>query len=174
MADRSSKLPAPTEKSSPGVPQEWRPLERLWREIDRLFEDFGGGFFRGSLFDADQFGDGKSGFDATPPIDVRETDKAYQITAQLPGMDEKSVEVKLTDGVLSIRGVKQDEKREENKEHYMQQRSFGSFRRSFAIPDNVDANKIEATFKDGVLSVTLPKTDPQMAPKRLPGGSFNV
>jgi HSP20 family protein len=109
-----------------------------------------------------------------PAVDVTETDKAYQITAQSPGMDEKSVEVKLTDGVLNIRGVKQDEKREENKEYYMLQRSFGLFQRSFAIPDDVDANKIEATFKDGVLSVTLPKTDPQMAPKRLPGGSFNV
>jgi HSP20 family protein len=56
----------------------------------------------------------------------------------------------------------------------MRQRSFGSFQRSFAIPDDVDAHKIEATFKGGVLSVTLPKTDPQMAPKRIPGGSFNV
>jgi HSP20 family protein len=156
------------------VAQEWRPLERLWREIDRLSEDFGGGFFRGSLFDADQFGDGKSALPTMPAVDVTETDTAYQITAQSPGMHEKSVEVKLADGVLSIRGVKQDEKREENKEHYMQQRSFGSFQRSFAIPDNVDAGKIEATFKDGALSVTLPKTDPQMAPKRLPGGSFNV
>jgi HSP20 family protein len=172
MADRSSKLPVPSEKSSSELPQEWRPLERLWREIDRLFEDFGGGFLRGSLFDADPFGDGKSVFSATPAIDVIETDKAYQITAQLPGMDEKSVEVKLADGVLSIRGEKRDEKGEENKDYYMQQRS--SFQRSFAIPDDVDVNKIEATFKNGVLSVTLPKTDPRMAPKRIPGRSFNV
>jgi HSP20 family protein len=174
MADRSSKLPVPTEKSSPGAPQEWQPLERLWREIDRLFEDFGGGFFRGSLFDADQFGDGKSALPTMPAVDVTETDKAYQITAQLPGMDEKSVEVKLTDGVLSISGEKQDEKREKNKDYYMQQRSFGSFQRSFTIPDDVDANKIEATFKGGILSVRLSKTDPQMAPKRIPGGSFNI
>src|ERR1700691_1284460 len=96
-----------TAGTDPGVRQEWRPLERLWREIDRLFEDFGGGFFRGSLFDADQFGDGKSALPTMPAVDVTETDTAYQITTQLPGMDEKSVEVKLADGVLSIRGVKQ-------------------------------------------------------------------
>ncbi len=172
MADRSSKLPVPSEKSSPGMPEGSRPLERLWREIDRFFEDFGGGFFRGSLLDADAFGDGKSGFDAMPGIDVTEADKDYQITVQLPGMDEKSVEVKLADGVLSIIGEKRDEKRDENKNYYVQQRS--SFQRSFAIPDDVDVNKVEATFKNGVLSVTLPKTDPQMAPKRIPGKSFNV
>jgi HSP20 family protein len=174
MADRSSKLPVPSEKSSPGRPQERHPLEGLVREIDRLFEDFSGDFFRGSLFDAAPFGGGQSVFPTVPTVDVKETDEAYEITAELPGMDEKTVEVKVADGILSIGGKKQDERREENKDYYMQQRSFGSFQRSFAIPDDVDAGKIEATLKDGVLSVTLPKTDPQMAPRRLPGSSFNV
>ena len=174
MADRSSKLPVPTEKSSPGLPQERHPLEGLVREIDRLFEDFGGDFFRGSLFDAAPFGGGQSVFSAMPAVDVKETDEAYEITAELPGMDEKSVEVKVADGILSIGGKKEDERREENKDYYVQARSFGSFQRSFAIPDDVDAGKIEATLKDGILSVTLPKTDPQMVPKRIPGGSFNV
>jgi HSP20 family protein len=110
-----------------------------------------------------------------PAVDITETDKAYEITAKLPGMDEKSVEVRLTDGVLSIRGEKRDEKREENKDHYMHERTFGSFERSFPVPEGVDANKIEATFKNGVLSVTLPKSaDVQMLPQKIPGKSFNV
>jgi len=175
MAKSSSKLPVPSEKSSPGLPQEWHPLERLRHEIDRLFEDFGGGFFRSSLFDAAPFGGGQSLFPAMPAVDVTETDKAYEITAELPGMDEKSVEVKLADGVLSITGEKRDEKREENEDHYMHQRSFGSFQRSFSVPDGVDTDKIEATFKNGVLSVTLPKTkDAQMSPRKIAGKEFNV
>ena len=174
MADRSNKLPVPTEKSSPGMPQEWRPLERLRHEIDRFFEGFGGGFFRGSLFDAAPFGGGQSLFPAMPAVDVTETDKAYEIAAELPGMDEKSVEVKIADGVLSITGEKRDERREENKDYYVQAHSFGSFQRAFPVPDDVDTDKIEATFKNGVLSVTLPKsTGSQKATKKL-GRSFNV
>jgi HSP20 family protein len=174
MANSSNKLPVPTDNSPPGPPQEWRPLERLRHEIDRLFENFGNGFFRGSLFDAAPFRGGQSLFSAMPAIDVTETDKAYEITAELPGMDEKSVEVRLADGVLSIRGEKQDEKREENKDYYMQSRSFGSFQHAFAIPNDVNADKIEAIFKNGVLSVTLPKgAGPQSAAKKI-GRSFNV
>jgi HSP20 family protein len=173
MADRSNKLPVPTEKSSPGVPQEWRPLERLWREIDRLFEDFGGAFFRGSLFDSDPFGGEQSLFSAMPAVDVTETDKAYEITAELPGMDEKSVEVTVANGVLSISGEKRDEKREESKGYY--ERSVGAFQHSFPVPEDVDPYKIRTTFKDGVLSVTMPKSaDAHMLPKRIPGKSFNV
>jgi HSP20 family protein len=66
--------------------------------------------------------------------------------------------VKVADGVLSIRGEKQDERREENKDYYVQARSFGSFQRAFPIPADVDADNIEATFRGGVLSVTLPKS----------------
>ena len=180
MADRSNKLPVPAEKSSPGVPQEcrqqeWRPLERLWREIDRLFEDFGGGFFRGSLFDADPFGGAQSRFLAAPAVDIAETDRAYEITAELPGVDEKSVEVKIADGVLTIRGEKRDEKREGDNDYFVHERSFGSFQRSFPVPEDADANKIEAKFRNGVLSVTLPKSaNAQMLPRKIPGKHFNV
>jgi HSP20 family protein len=172
MADRSNKLPVPTEKPSPGLPQEWRPLERLRHEIDRLFEDFGGGFFRGSLFDAEPFPGSQSMLSSIPAVDVTETDKAYEITAQLPGMDEKSVELKLANGVLSIKAEKHDEKREEKNGYY--ESSFSSFQRAFAVPDDVDANEIEATFKNGVLSVTLPKAPDTKKPVKRIGKAFDI
>lgn len=91
-------------------------------------------------------------------MDVTETDKAYEIAAELPGMSDKNVEVKLADGVLTIKGEKQEEKEEKKKDYYLHERSFGSFQRAFQVPDGVDADKIEASFKNGVLTVTLPKS----------------
>lgn len=73
-------------------------------------------------------------------------------------MDEKYVEVKFANDVLTIKGQKRDEKEETKKDYYMRERSFGSFERSFAVPDGVDTDKIDATFKKGVLTVTLPKS----------------
>ncbi len=92
-----------------------------------------------------------------PAVDVAEHDNAYEVTAELPGLDEKNVEVKVASGVLSIKGEKQEDKEEKKKDYYVRERSFGSFERSFQIPDGVDTDKIEAVFKQGVLKVTLPK-----------------
>lgn len=173
MPEPSSKVPVKTEKSATPVPQVWRPFENLRREVDRLFDEFDGGFwrspFRSSLFNVMPFGRGDNGgFAATPAVDVSETDKAYEITAELPGLDDKNVEVKLANGVLTIRGEKQDEKEEKKKDYYMRERSFGAFERSFQVPDGVDSDKIEASFKNGVLSVTLPKSpEAQKAEKKI-------
>ena len=92
-----------------------------------------------------------------PAVDVVESEKAYEITADLPGMDEKNIEVKVTDGCLTIKGEKQEEKEQKKKDYYLQERHFGSFERSFNVPETVNLDKIEATFKKGVLTVTLPK-----------------
>jgi HSP20 family protein len=73
-------------------------------------------------------------------------------------MDEKNVEVKFADGLLTIKGEKREKKEEKKKDYHLSERSYGSFQRSFTVPDGVDADKIDATFKDGVLTVTLPKT----------------
>jgi len=103
-----------------------------------------------------------------PAVDVSETDKAYEITAELPGMDEKNVEVKVANGVLSIKGEKQEEKEEKKKDYYKRERNFGSFERSFQVPDGVDTDRIEASFKKGVLLVTLPKSaEAQKAEKKI-------
>ena len=92
-----------------------------------------------------------------PAVDVVESEKAYEVTAELPGMDEKNIEVKVANGNLTIKGEKQEEKEEKKKDYYLQERHYGSFERSFEMPENVDPDKIEAIFKKGVLTVTLPK-----------------
>jgi HSP20 family protein len=158
------------ENRAPGVAP-WRPFESLRHEIDRLFEDFDGGMWRSRFgrptFDLQPFWPRESTWAAVPAVDIAETDKAYEITAELPGMDEKNIEVKFADGVLTIRGEKKDEKEEKKKDYYLSERSYGSFQRSFQVPDGVDTDKIEATFKKGVLSVALPKSvEAQKAARR--------
>jgi HSP20 family protein len=90
-------------------------------------------------------------------MDVAETDKAYELTAELPGMSESDVEVVASNGVLTIKGEKKEEKEEKKKDYYISERRYGSFERRMQVPDEVDADKIAATFKKGVLTVTLPK-----------------
>jgi HSP20 family protein len=159
MAETVTKLPIKQEKPS-ALPQMWQPFESLRNEIDRLFNDFGRGFlkpFGRSLFAAEPLFRRESTLATMPAVDVVESEKAYELTAELPGMDEKNIEVKVANGSLSIKGEKQEEKEEKNKDYYLQERNFGSFERSFGIPESVDADKIEASFKKGVLTVTLPK-----------------
>ena len=79
-------------------------------------------------------------------------------TAELPGMDENNIDVKFSDGTLTIKGEKRDEREEKKKNFYLAERRYGSFQRSFSVPKSVDAGRIEANFKNGVLTVTLPKT----------------
>ena len=93
-----------------------------------------------------------------PAVDVAEKDKEYEITAELPGMDEKNIEIKLSNGTLTIKGEKKEEKEEREKDYYVSERRYGSFMRSFQVPEGVDTGKIEATFSKGVLNVKLPKT----------------
>jgi HSP20 family protein len=156
----STKLPVKAEKTSAPVSQTWMPFESLRREIDRLFDDFGGGLWRSPLsrsaFGVAPFW-GREMTLVAPAVDITDTDKAYEITAELPGIDEKKVEVKVANGVLTIKGEKQEEKEEKKKDYYVRERSFGSFERAFQVPDGVDTDKIEANFKKGVLTVTLPK-----------------
>ena len=101
-----------------------------------------------------------------PAVNVVESAKAYEITAELPGMDEKNIEVKVTDGTLTIKGEKLEEKEEKETDYYLSERRFGSFERSFDVPESVDLSKIEATFKKGVLTVALPKKAEAQKPEK--------
>jgi HSP20 family protein len=159
MVENVTKLPIKRETMEPSFARTWHPFDSLHREIDRLFDDFGSGFrspFGRSLFGTAPFRQEMT-WPTMPAVDVVETEKAYEVTADLPGMDEKNIEVKVADGVLTIKGEKLHEKEEKKKDYYLQERSFGSYQRSFELPEGVDTDKIEASFKKGVLTVTLPK-----------------
>jgi HSP20 family protein len=138
------------------LPQAWHPIESLHREIDRLFNDFWHSPFSRSIFDVAPLRRREFSF-AAPAVDIVEKDNAYEITADLPGLDEKNVEVQVINGNLTIKGEKKEEKEEKKKDYYLKERHFGSFARSFGVPEGVDVNKIEANFKKGVLTITLPK-----------------
>jgi HSP20 family protein len=156
-----SKVPVRQEKSGPSSTlQAWQPFESLRQEIDRLFDDFGWGSwqpFRRSLFAGEPLFRRALIRTTMPAVDVVESEKAYEVTAELPGMDENNIEVKVTDGSVTIKGEKQEEKEEKEKGYHLQERRYGSFERSFELPESVDPDKIEASFKKGVLTMTLPK-----------------
>jgi len=170
MAEPVTKLPIRQEKAkaSPSLPA-WQPFESLRDEIDHLFDDFGRGLwqpFRRSLFAAEPLFRRGPMQGTMPVVDVVESEKAYEITAELPGMDEKNIEVKVADGILTIKGEKQEEKEEKKRGYYLQERHFGSFERSFEVPESVDPDKIDATFKNGVLTLTLPKKAEAQKPSK--------
>jgi len=165
-----TKLAVTKKPSEPALAGEaWRPFEALRKEVDRLFDEFGDDFWRRPFRSLAGLEKGwAQKLVASPAIDVAETDKAYEITAELPGMEDKDIEVKLANGVLTIRGEKQDEKEERNKDYYLRERSFGSFERSFQVPENIDTDKISAGFKKGVLTIILPKSaEVQKAEKKI-------
>jgi HSP20 family protein len=162
MAEAATKLPVKTEKKEAEAPRrEWEPFEALRREVDRLFDDFHTrGWlapFRRSMFDVEPFWRHEKSWGSMPAVDLVDKGSAYEITAELPGMEEKDIEVKVAAGMLTITGEKNEEKEEKKKDYFLSERRYGSFQRSFALPDGVDEEKIAAAFKNGVLTVTLPK-----------------
>jgi HSP20 family protein len=104
--------------------------------------------------------DGGLAVDWSPRCDVTETDTEILVHAELPGVEQKDMEVTIKDGVLTLKGEKRTEKREDEKGRTYSERFFGSFSRALAIPTNVDETMIEATLKDGVLEVHMPKAAP--------------
>ena len=125
------------------------PFAVLQRQMNRLFDDA----FT-SNFPAVRGGNGAA---LSPSIDIKETDRAIEVEAELPGVDEKDVQVTLEDDVLTIKGEKKAEKEESRKGYYMSERSYGSFVRSFELPTGIEPDKVNATFSKGVLKITLPK-----------------
>ncbi|HEX2723200.1 MAG TPA: Hsp20/alpha crystallin family protein [Gemmatimonadaceae bacterium] len=122
------------------------PVFGLRREIDRLFED--------------TFGRGEGMSAWSPAVDVRETDQELRIDAELPGIHPEEVEITTENGILTIRGEKQMQRKEDDKDgrYHVVERSYGSFVRSFQLPQGLDESKIEANYENGMLSVHIPKT----------------
>lgn len=161
MTEPATKPPVKTEtaSSSPSRVLEWRPFESLRTQVDRLFRDFETGFLQSPLYrDVDNFWHRDLAVPVTPAVDIVEKDNAFEITAELPGLDVKNIELSVNGDVLTIKGEKKEEKEEKTKDRYVSERRYGSFRRSVQLPASVDAGKIEANYKSGVLTVTLPKS----------------
>lgn len=161
MAETAQETPVKSEEKAPErTPADWSPLATMRREFDRMLEEFPWAGWRRPLarFDVEPFFRGFGGVGAAPAVDIVEKDKEYEITAELPGMDENNIDVKFADGVLTIKGEKKEEKEERKKDYYLSERRYGSFQRSFPVPESVDANKIEAKFVNGVLTIKLPKS----------------
>jgi HSP20 family protein len=130
--------------------REDHPLLSLHREVNRLFDDV----FRG--FDTPALG-GVGRSLTWPHVELGETDKDIRVTAELPGLDEKDVDISLEEGVLTLRGEKRSEV--EDQERGYSERSYGRFERRISLPKGIDRDRANATFRNGVLTVTLPKTE---------------
>jgi HSP20 family protein len=128
----------------------WSPRTRslvdFTNTIDSIFNKFFEGEEESSFYRFD------------PAMDVEETGKEFKLTAELPGMDKKDVNISIKDDVLTISGEKKEEKKKEESDYYRSERVFGKFQRSFRLPEIVEEDKIEAEFKNGILNVTIPKS----------------
>lgn len=140
---------------------EQNPLVQMRREMDRLMDDF----FRWPA-SAAQVGGGAFSW---PSLEVKERDDKVTVTAELPGLTEKDVEVALHNGMLTLRGEKRSE--HEDKDRGWTERSYGRFERSIALPDGVDENSCTASFRDGLLTVSMTKSGNAARSRRIPIGT---
>ena len=144
--------------SSARMPDVWHSFRN---EMDRVFDRFGGGFSLPSfrrMFDVEPAWRTESSFSfSAPSVDVTEDSKAYKITAELPGIEEKNIDISVSGDMLTLKGEKHYEKDEKDKNHHVTERAYGSFQRSFVLPDGVDRDKITADLSKGVLTITLPQ-----------------
>ena len=142
--------------------EEDHPFYGLQQEMNRLFDEFTQNIeFPSVLGNGQRF---------TPRVDVKETDTALEVTAELPGIREEDVDLTITQNALAIKGEKRVEKEEKKENYYRMERSYGSFSRSIPLPrEMVDTEKAEATFKEGVLTITLPKVpEAQVVSRHIP------
>jgi HSP20 family protein len=160
METTMAQTPVDVKKATPAhVPDAWQSFRS---DMNRLFDRFAGRFglpgFR-RMFDMEPAWGNESSFSfSAPAVDVTEDDKVYKITAELPGLDEKNIDVAVLGDTLTLKGEKHYEKDEQDKNRHMSERAYGSFQRSFGLPDGVDHDKIAANLEKGVLTITLPKT----------------
>jgi HSP20 family protein len=144
-----SLIPVGTEQAV--ARRETNPFAFLQHEIDRLFDSFSRGF------------PALTTQTTLPSMDVSETDKIIEITAELPGLEKKDVNLNLADNILTIRGEKKGEREEKNKDYHLVERSFGAFARTVELPSGVKPEDVTAEISKGVLKVTVQKPAPKQA-----------
>jgi HSP20 family protein len=146
------------------------PFMSLHRQMNRLFDDV----FRESTGQTPSTqGQGGEGVMMSPQMDVSETDRELKICAELPGVSEKDIDIRLEDDVLVIRGEKKFERKDEKENYHFVERSYGTFQRALRLPGSVDPEQVKASFENGVLTVTVPKSEQQERSRRIQiqGGS---
>jgi HSP20 family protein len=133
-------------------------LWNMQREINRLFDNF----FRGGIQDEGSFG--LSSW--TPAVDIAEHDNEFVVKVELPGVSKDDVKITLESNILTIRGEKKQDRETKEENYHRLERMYGSFQRSFTLPSTVRSDKIDAVYKDGVLTITLPKAE-EAKPKQI-------
>lgn len=131
-----------------------RPRREVWggtNPMNFMFDDFFAPFYN------DRRHPGPTQW--LPVVDIIEEEGQFRVTAELPGIEKKDIHVDIKDNVLTLRGERSKEKTAEGEHYYRRERSFGSFTRSFSLPENVDAEAIKADYKNGVLSIAIPKPE---------------
>lgn len=146
------------------------PLQSLRHRVDQLFDEFGS-MTRWPLFSRLPFDTGSIwgenwGIGTMPAVDVTEKDDAFELTAELPGIDAKDLEIKVINGSLVVKGEKSEQKEEKEKHYHLSERRYGSFERSFTLPESADTDRIEATFSKGVLILSIPKRAEAVTPEK--------
>jgi HSP20 family protein len=150
-AGAATKPPA---AARPDVP--WQPLAAIRDEVERIFEDAWRGFGGGGARPLRRV-EAALGI-AAPAIDLVEAEGEYRVSAELPGLEAKDVELSVSDDMLTIRGEKRETKEQATGTYVFAERRFGAFQRALRLPPGVDQEKVSASFDKGVLTVTLPKT----------------
>jgi HSP20 family protein len=139
--------------------EEQDPFRSFRQEMDRMFDEF----FEGRALAP--WGQEWAGFD--PKVDVVETDKEIKVTAELPGLDAKDVDVTVSHNTLTLKGEKHQEHEEKGEGYYRSERSYGSFQRSIPLPSTVETDKADAAFSKGVLTISFPKTPAAESKKQI-------
>ncbi|MBW2109047.1 MAG: Hsp20/alpha crystallin family protein [Deltaproteobacteria bacterium] len=153
--EEGKSLPVVHKHTETGYPH---PLMQIHQEIDRLFDDM----FRSFAWPIPGFWKEPGSMARTewlkPTLDIAATDGEYTISVELPGVDEKEVQLELVDDTLTIKGEKKHEKEEKKKDFYRMERSYGAFRRVLSLPEDADRDNIKATYKNGVMTISVPRT----------------
>jgi HSP20 family protein len=143
-------LPWKKRESSLARREEKDPFAMMRREMNRLFENFQ------RDFDLAPFAETEG--DWAPAVNVAQTDKDITVTAELPGLDEKDIDISLSKDLLTLKGHKEETSEEKKKDYYYAERTYGAFERVIQLPCEVESDKVEAKFNKGVLTIALPKS----------------
>ncbi len=138
----------------------WRPLgeiDSFRREMDRMFDNFFGRETEVS----------ESSLTWYPSVDIKETKDDFVLTAEVPGMSKDDIKINISENTLTIKGEKKEEKKEEDHNFHRVERRYGAFQRSFTLPNQIQGNKVKASYKDGILTIAMPKKE-EVKPKEIP------